>query len=319
MGFIKETLTKQADFIKIVSSANNVRRIHLWWNALYCCIRYGATPSDWYCYEMWRYGHSHLKNVITRRKNLEIDRIFNPREYKDTFDNKLRFNETYSKFVKRKWVHFPSTDFDTIRQMKWNGCIVVKPLNLSSGRGIFMFDPSRESWDDLRNKVSGHEYLFEERVELHPDLARLNPPSCNTVRFYTMIDRIGNVRILDVVLRVGGGDSIQDNFHAKGVVYPIDINTGLIKGAGRDLANNEYLEHPSTGIYMPGVQIPCWREAVKFVNEVAAFNPKARFIGWDVAITPEGCDMIEGNYYVYCGLMQIFDKCGKYSLIKSYQ
>lgn len=199
------------------------------------------------------------------------------------------------------------------------GVIVVKPLNLSSGRGIFTFDPQKDDWAELERKLDGNEYLLEECVKLHPDVERLNPPSCQTIRVYTVVDANGEVHIVDAVIRVGGGNTIQDNFHAKGVVYPIDLKSGKIKGAGKDLCNNEYLVHPSSGIYMPGYQIPNWNGVLDFATRAASQNKEARFIGWDIAIIANGFEMIEGNYYVYCGLMQIFDKQGKYDLIKSYR
>lgn len=319
MSFLVETLKKQRDLVNQVADSELIGKLNLWFNWIKSFIRYGATPSDWYCYELYKYRHSTLRKFITRRKNIELDRMFNPRQYSQDFDNKREFNQVYSSFVHRKWFFYPETQIAEIQQYKWGGVIVVKPLNLSSGRGIFTFNPEKDSWAELEAKLDGNEYLIEERVELHPDLKRLNPPSCQTIRVYTIVDADGNVKILDTVIRVGGGDSIQDNFHAKGVVYPIDMNSGRIKGAGKDLLNNEYLVHPSTGIYMPGYQIPNWEGAMGFVKRAASQNKEVRFIGWDVAITPDGFEMIEGNYYVYCGLMQIFDKQGKYNLIKSFK
>ena len=319
MSFLTDTLSKQAGFVNVVAESHNVNRVKLWYNWIYCFVRYGATPSDWYCNEMWRHNHSHLKEIITCRKNIELDKIFNPREYKDEFDIKSRFNSVYSSFVKRQWLHYPTVDFETISKAPWKDEIVIKPLNLSSGRGIFTFNPCTESWDELEGKIKGHEYLFEERVRLHPDLEKLNPPSCQTIRFYTIVDASGNVHIPFAVLRVGGGNTIMDNFHAKGVTYPVDMASGRVTGCGKDLDNNEYLVHPSSGIFMPGFQIPNWEKAKDFVRRAAMVNTSARFIGWDVAIMPDGCEMIEGNYFVYCGFIQIFDKVGKYSLIKSYK
>ena len=128
----------------------------------------------------------------------------------------------------------------------------------------------------------------------------------------------GNIKILAAAIRVGGGNSIVDNFHAKGVAYPIDIESGIISGMGKDLDNNYYLKHPSTGIIMPGYQIPNYDSVIKFVTDAAMQNPKARWIGWDVAVTPRGCEMIEGNYLVNCNFLQTWDKKGKYNYIKSF-
>lgn len=317
MGFITDSIRKQSSFVSKIHHQEGISVVSLWTNWLWCFFRYGATPSDWFCYEMYRYRHNHLRNIITRRKNLKIDRLFNPREFRNTFDNKKLFNETFKKFINRRWVY--TGDENWINRVRvLGGLVVVKPIGLSSGRGIFTIDLDKHDDTDLKKIINGQNFLIEDKIELCEDLRQLNPPSCNTIRVYTIIDRNGDVVVVDAVLRVGGGNSIQDNFHAQGVVYPIDSKSGRVKGCGKDLLNNEYLKHPTSGLYMPGFQIPRWCEVIKFVKEVAKVNKNARFIGWDIAVTPHGCELIEGNYYVYCGLMQIFDKTGKYHLIKSF-
>jgi hypothetical protein len=60
------------------------------------------------------------------------------------------------------------------------------------------------------------------------------------------------------------------------------------------------------------------RVILSFVKKAALQNPKARWIGWDVALTPNGCEMVEGNYLVNCNFLQTWDKKGKYSWIKSF-
>ena len=89
-------------------------------------------------------------------------------------------------------------------------------------------------------------------------------------------------------------------------------------GCDRDLRNKYYLKHPSTGIIMPGYKIPNYDLVVEFVKRAALQNPRARWIGWDVAVTPNGCEMVEGNYFVNCDFLQTWDKKGKYSMMKSY-
>lgn len=75
IGFIKDTLAKQAAFVKTLTANKFGEGISLWFNWLYCYIRYGATPSDWYCYELYKYRHRELRRFITRL------RILNSTEY----------------------------------------------------------------------------------------------------------------------------------------------------------------------------------------------------------------------------------------------
>jgi len=95
---------------------------------------------------------------------------------------------------------------------------------------------------------------------------------------------------------VGIGKSIVDNFSAGGALYNIDINTGYIdnKGIGHDY--NKYIFHPDTNICMLGFQIPNWDNVIKNVCQAAGMIPNCRFIGWDVAVTCNGIELIEGNH-----------------------
>lgn len=61
------------------------------------------------------------------------------------------------------------------------------------------------------------------------------------------------------------------------------------------LGNDNYLFHPASGIAMPGLQIPRFNEMKAFVVQLAHHLPGARYVGWDIAITPEGFEVIEGN------------------------
>lgn len=311
--------TSLAKARKNINSLPQHNRLGLWLNAIKCFLIYGSTPSDWKFYEMYKYNHRENKEIITSRKSKKLDALFNPREYALDFNDKVRFNTKYSKFVTRNWLHTLNKSKDEILKfIKDNREIVVKPINLSSGKGIYLYQYDKTTIDDLILEIHNKDYLLEEKINLIPELSVLNPDSCQTLRIITMITRDGKVEILAAAIRVGGGSSIVDNFHAKGAAYPIDIKEGIISGLGKDLNHNYYLRHPSTGIIMPGYRIPQFDEAIKFVTEAALQNPKARWIGWDVAITPNGCEMVEGNYLVNCNFLQTWDKQGKYNFIKSY-
>jgi len=68
---------------------------------------------------------------------------------------------------------------------------------------------------------------------------------------------------------------------------------------------------------MIGMQIPHWDKVVNMVMEAAKIPEDMRYIGWDIAITDEGCELIEGNRRQGCNGMQL-DGIGKYNIIKKY-
>jgi hypothetical protein len=47
---------------------------------------------------------------------------------------------------------------------------------------------------------------------------------------------------------------------------------------------------------MLGFVVPNYDIAVDAVKRAAKVVPDVRYIGWDVAITPEGCELIEANH-----------------------
>jgi hypothetical protein len=57
-----------------------------------------------------------------------------------------------------------------------------------------------------------------------------------------------------------------------------------------------YLEvHPKTGVTIRGFEIPLYKEAVDLCLEAALVEPRVGYVGWDVAITPDGPALVEGN------------------------
>lgn len=95
-----------------------------------------------------------------------------------------------------------------------------------------------------------------------------NNSSVNTIRIYSVLDNKGNVHILKAVLRVGVGESIVDNFHSGGVIYPINIEHGFIESKGQIRAQKDgVFVHPGTDKIMLGLVIPHWDMAKETIKK----------------------------------------------------
>ena len=75
----------------------------------------------------------------------------------------------------------------------------------------------------------------------------------------------------------------------------IDKETGVIVTDGIDYMGESYLKHPVTGVMFKGFQVPKWKECLDLIEYVAKECKDARFVGWDVAVTVKGVDILEGN------------------------
>ncbi len=138
---------------------------------------------------------------------------------------------------------------------------------------------------------------MEENIEQHPAVQKLYPNAVNSMRFITVLDKQGEPHLLYIVQKMGLGGSIIDN---NCLFAPVDPETGIIKypaHSGDTLKGIIYTEHPDTHVKIQGYQIPFVREAVKMVLEAAKITPQIRYVGWDVATTPKGPAIIEGNTY----------------------
>jgi hypothetical protein len=69
-------------------------------------------------------------------------------------------------------------------------------------------------------------------------------------------------------------------------------------------------------VQFDGFPIPCFHEIENLVLETAKLEDKIQVIGWDVAITPDGPVLIEGNRRPGFGLSQVLDDRGRMDIIE---
>ena len=86
-----------------------------------------------------------------------------------------------------------------------------------------------------------------------------------------------------------------------------------------NITKSETEYHPVTGVKITGLKIPYWDEALKMVKELAVIDCRNKSIGWDLAITSYGPDLIEGNRE-WCKLLyQLPAQKGLKSVLETYR
>lgn len=142
--------------------------------------------------------------------------------------------------------------------------------------------------------------------------------SVNTIRAHTIMDRNGEVHLLKMLLRVGVGDAVVDNYCSGGCVYEVDIESGHIISPSLAKSAEVVFVHPGTDIFMLGYQIPNWEKVKAGVIQAQKMIPENRFTGWDVAITEDGIELIEGNHNPDYELFDFVGSTGWWSKIKPF-
>lgn len=217
----------------------------------------------------------------------------------------------YAPFIKRSWLCVDSgTTKDSILAfISNNSKVIVKPNGGTYGKGIFMINgESDENLKILLDRQKTEKFILEEVVENIEEIAKFNRSSLNTFRVYTFLDKNHKCDILGIMLRVGICGSTVDNWGSGGVGYNFDVETGICDQPGRDKDMNKYVFHPGTEYQMVGYKLPMLSELKKYVQELVKVIPEARYVGWDIALTPKGFDLIEVNCPGGNDFLQAFGK-----------
>lgn len=119
------------------------------------------------------------------------------------------------------------------------------------------------------------------------------------------------------MLRVGAIGKAVDNWGSGGIGYCFDVESGICVGYGYDKKHKHYIFHPGSDIKMVGFLIPVYEQFKKFVFDLAKVEPKAKYVGWDIAVTPEGFELVEMSFPGGHDFLQAFGNPA-YPLIQKY-
>lgn len=273
-------------------------------------ICYKFTVNDYFVigngYTLSRYEK---KRFFTRTRGCWLWNNVNDPKYVHLLKNKVNTLKYFSDFVSRRWLYAPKSSFSEFMEfVNKTPVFIAKPLQGHEGRGIEKHSTSGVSEEELKtlyNHFVSDDMLLEECLKAHDDIY-LGTKSLNTFRIYTMIDGKGDVHVLKAKYRAGTGDAITDT--ADGcIAYPISIEHGVIEGPGINevLNSKNYFYHPGSDKLVVGMKIPMWDRVLEVVTEAAKKIPQVRYIGWDLAVTNDGVEIIEGNNAPWTGTFEI--------------
>jgi hypothetical protein len=137
--------------------------------------------------------------------------------------------------------------------------------------------------------------IVQDAVKQHDNLAAIYPSSLNTMRIETLLTLDGRVLILGSMVRFGRKGSKVDNLSAGGIGVGVIPDSGQLRPIGRDFRSREYDRHPDTGAVFAERSVPKWAETLDLVRRAQQSFSYFRFLGFDIAVTPDGPVIIEIN------------------------
>ena len=188
----------------------------------------------------------------------------------------------------------PLTEVEAIERCSNLKEAIIKPsLGGTWGIGVKLFQTNDGIVTDANQSVKDLfasyplGFVVQERLEQHPDMAKLNPTSLNTIR--VMSYRRGNeIVVLYAVVRIGRKDQIVDNETAGGIKADIDLKTGRIKGCAIGSPKESLMPVTDVGTPTDNYQIPCFDKVLDVVKEMHFRLPYFNLIGWDMSVDKDG-------------------------------
>jgi hypothetical protein len=145
------------------------------------------------------------------------------------------------------------------------------------------------------------EWIIQDRLTNHPDLTPVTLQALSTTRITTVLNETGEPEIVAALQRYAMlPDALVDNASKGGFISSIDPETGQLSAGRRGRSSGDvhscHDTHPLTGASIAGRQLPDWQDAKRLVTQAHrdAFT-EYTMIGWDVALTPTGPLLLEGN------------------------
>jgi hypothetical protein len=198
-----------------------------------------------------------------------------------------------------------------------------KPTNGTSGQGTrrWRYDPASRTYaapssrggaphsaeelvaalaeQSLERRVQRYGIVVQPALTVHPAVSGLTSGALATVRLITLRWPDGRVETLFGIYRMPVGEVDADNFDLGGLAAPVDLATGRLQPAiSKDPSrlSAPILVHPATGARFVGTILPDWDDALTLARRAHEQSPVPYpVLGWDVALTPDGPSLIEGN------------------------
>jgi hypothetical protein len=290
--------------------------------------RHGLDAQAYYMFELYRPDYwpkaggyltrYETKNGIVKLLTWQLGDY----EHRTTLDNKL----TFATFCKEIGVPTPpllGIARDGVLKLEEGAAsrldqdLFIKPVKSKGSRGIDVFrhvgpgryqDEARLEIDRAtmmqrvaeRSKSESGALMVQQRLFNHPDIADLADQSLMAIRVVTCkSDLDQNAIVTYAFIRII--TRLEPNWPVKYELgIAVDLETGQLGPATGD--KERWLlcwwdVHPVTGAKVTGRQMPHWDE-IKAIALKAHNAAQGRLlVGWDIAVTPDGPLLLEGNSY----------------------
>ncbi len=232
----------------------------------------------------------------------------------------------FESMIKGYAVSYPKTIFKTLKNTIYDGdmgivsnndcfhqtlkntnspILFCKPADCGSGgNGIFILKRRHNLYFDEKGiefsfeyllRMSNEDWIIQETVENCQELKDIYEYATNSFRVLTYFKPGEGARVIYCILKFGNNKAYTDNAHTGGVYVKVDTENGNLANTAYDENLRSYKTHPLTGVEFGGKRVSDIDQVVSLAEKLGNIFPSLTFIGWDIAMTPEGPIVLEGN------------------------
>lgn len=151
----------------------------------------------------------------------------------------------------------------------------------------------------LRRRSRRQDFLLQVRLWNHREIADLADESLIAIRIFTAMDAVGVPVVTHAMLRVLS--KLEPRWPGtREYAAAVDLHTGVLSQMcnDKDLHPGRWTsDHPMTGAAVRGRQLALWPEVRALAESAHRVFSDRMVVGWDIAVTPEGPVVLEGNSY----------------------
>ncbi len=293
-------------FIRDLSAGTKVSPF-LWLPKVPWCMLRGFNQHEFRIYRPHLLSWKTLATYHSTIDNVRLIEAINNQNQLHLLRDKGLFLKRFSHRIGRDYLDLRESSAEAFTHfVEQHSHFVAKAYNLAMGVGIEVIARSsvKASYEDLRQRLLREEkFVVEEFIQQHSAVSLVYPHSVNSVRIYTLLKGRATEVVFPPMIRFGsGGGRIDANGEMTVLLAP---HTGRWLAGAVNLQAQDITVHPDTCVAFQNVSIPFLSEAIKLVKAAACEIPEVRYIGWDVAITPDGPVLIEGNGAPSISTMQL--------------
>jgi len=294
-------------FLLYSSSISGKSKVRILLDAGYSVFKFNTSLKDYFCFRFFDLNMAERNEWAGTGFMYEYQLKMNPKDARKVLADKIRFLNHFKHFIKRQYSDLETLRSDKILLQKFlsnkSGKLVLKNSHGQAGAEVKIIRSNDYSPVSLLYYMQKNDLdLVEDYVDQHPALMELSPSGLNTVRIITQFNN-NSIDFLGGRLRISINSPV-DNMAAGNLAAAINMRTGVVTGSGvySDITKVEQATHPITGKPITGFIIPFWDKVIDLAKRAALHTPENRSVGWDIAITADGPELIEGNHN-WCKLL----------------